>query len=707
MKQTYQSDTEQLEFHERLQRELSSYSVKTIEKDGSVAIHHVKDPYFLVNDIWNVDFLKNIPQFQEMAKNHSKRRRRNMRFEINSATVNLEVKYVWYQKLFKDEWAIGTVFGGQATSLRRLTAFLNEKYSNLPSLLDLNIDQVEREWLFWLEQQGVLTQQTIQHMTYGELINKTPTATFLRVIHSKFLTLTDTREEWEKDRWDVRVLHGKYGINYNKTQTNYYLDFTKIEQVEMRQYFKKYFKQRLLSKNHFSWDTASIYLIYLPRFLSFIFSLEPTWTSLKRLKRSHMGLYIQWLHEYARNNLTQKNANPERYISHALTYTGKCLEDIQRYEYDIAPETPVRLLLFPEDKPKLKKKSIDQIDYIPEFVLEQLFAHIDDLHKEVIPVVWVAFKTGLRISDVLGLTSNCLERINSNYSIVTDIEKTYVQGHRIPIDEDLANILAVLIQQSQENSNQENNPEGFIFVRYRGVRKGRPYYQRWIREQLNTLAKQKNIVDENGKLFHFKTHQFRHTYAVKMLNGGADILTVQELMAHASPEMTLRYAKLLDDTKRKSFEAAFRNKSLHRFNSNGKVQEIKAGEDIPEDILQALWQNHKLNAMENNYGTCHARLSGDCPYMEEAPCLTCGKGGTPCKDLAIGFSDFDIGKYEDHIKRTSRNMELAKQHGREDIVEKGSRNLKRYEEILSKLQEGNVIFGRMERIKRKQGVENG
>lgn len=111
--------------------------------------------------------------------------------------------------------------------------------------------------------------------------------------------------------------------------------------------------------------------------------------------------------------------------------------------------------------------------------------------------------------------------------------------------------------------------------------------------------------------------------------------------------------------------------------------------------------------MENNYGTCHARLSGDCPYMEEAPCLTCGKGGTPCKNLAIGFSDFDIGKYENHIKRTSRNMELAKQHGREDIVEKGSRNLKRYEEILSKLQEGNVIFGRMERIKRKQGVENG
>ncbi|EAG2143561.1 hypothetical protein BED65_15290 [Listeria monocytogenes] len=31
---------------------------------------------------------------------------------------------------------------------------------------------------------------------------------------------------------------------------------------------------------------------------------------------------------------------------------------------------------------------------------------------------------------------------------------------------------------------------------------------------------------------------------------GVDIFTVQELLAHASPEMTMVYAKLLDDTKR-------------------------------------------------------------------------------------------------------------------------------------------------------------
>ncbi|MDF9763493.1 hypothetical protein OKW24_005266 [Peribacillus simplex] len=352
-----------------------------------------------------------------------------------------------------------------------------------------------------------------------------------------------------------------------------------------------------------------------------------------------------------------------------------------------------------------KKKSVDQIDYIPDYVLEQLFIHINDLPKDLIPVVWVAFKTGLRISDVLGLTSSCLVQLNGNYSIETDIEKTYVKGHRVPIDEELANLLAVLIRQSKENSNQDNNPEGFIFIRYRGSRKGKPFSQSWVQLALNTLAKEKNITDENGNLFHFKTHQFRHTYAVKMLNGGADILTVQELLAHASPEMTLRYAKLLDDTKRRAFEAVI-NQGVFSFDLNGEVQEIKAGEDIPIDILDALWQDHKLNAMDNPYGTCHARINGNCPHMEEPPCLTCN-GGSPCKDLAIGFSELDVHKYELLIKTTSKTIDVLKKHGREEIAEKNERNLQRYKGILNTLQEGNIIFGRQKRMKRKQGVTNG
>ena len=114
-----------------------------------------------------------------------------------------------------------------------------------------------------------------------------------------------------------------------------------------------------------------------------------------------------------------------------------------------------------------------------------MFAHINDLHLDVQPIVWVAYKTGLRIGDTLGLTPDSLIRLNGKYWIQTDIEKP-LQNHKLPIDEQLADIVAVLIRNSEELSNDDNNPDKYIFVRYEGSRKGKPYAQTWVREKLTT-----------------------------------------------------------------------------------------------------------------------------------------------------------------------------------------------------------------------------
>lgn len=396
MKYVNQIHYEEIGLHERLQLKLSAYPVKIVNKDSSITLENIKDSYFLVSDRWNIGFFGEIEQFEKVVDTY-KGTNHDVHFGFKSPSVNLEIKFVWYHKLFQDEWTLTTAFSGQVTHLRRVTSFINEKYPTLHSLLDLDIEKVEREWLFWLNNQGIQTKKTSRNIIYGEYTHKTPTANFLRMIYTNFFRLTDIREEWEKDRWDVRILYDRYGVDYNKSKSNYYIDFAKIDQINIRQRVKKYIKVRLLSKSNFSWSTARHYLRHLPVFLSFVFSLEPTWVDLKYLKRTHMEQFIQWLHKYAKNNLKQKNAHPESYVYEALKITGKFLEDIQRYEYDIAPETHVQLLLFPEDKPKLQKKSVDQIDYIPDYVLEQLFIHINELHKDVIPVVWATFKTGLRI----------------------------------------------------------------------------------------------------------------------------------------------------------------------------------------------------------------------------------------------------------------------------------------------------------------------
>ena len=62
-----------------------------------------------------------------------------------------------------------------------------------------------------------------------------------------------------------------------------------------------------------------------------------------------------------------------------------------------------------------------------------------------------------------------------------------------------------------------------------------------------------NRVWTESEIAHLKKHHKytvgKNTFeiddnAIKLLNNGVDIVTVQELLAHASPEMTMKYAKL-------------------------------------------------------------------------------------------------------------------------------------------------------------------
>ncbi|HFJ9421738.1 tyrosine-type recombinase/integrase [Bacillus cereus group sp. Bc252] len=700
----------QSEYWDLITSTLASYEVKEIFNDGTVKRRLVKDDYFLINDIWSVNDIGKIPNFEERFKKY-KGATKELKFATDCFTISQELKFVFYCQLFNDELSFNTVFCNYNVHLRKLIQFLNEKHAQLHSLLDLNIGKAEKEWIWWLDNKGLKTTLSTKNLKYGEYKTKAPQAAFLRKMYEKLYYLTDTREEWEKDKWDARVLNKKYGIPYNTSDTHYYIDFTTIHNDVFKQHVKKYIKTRLLGGKKFSLGTAMNYLRFVPRFLNFISQLEPNWSNLNNLTRKHIENYLEYLHYYAKNNLKYKKTNPKQHIFDSLKCVYTFLQDIQRFEYSIAPVKSTSRLLYSEDYPKLDKKSDDDIDYIPDYVLEQLFMHINDLHPDVQPIVWVAYKTGLRIGDTLGLTQDSLIKLNGKYWIQTDVEKTYVKDHKVPIDEQLADIVAVLIRNSKERSNDDNNPNKYIFVRYSGTRKGRPFIRGWVQGKLNELAVKKNITDETGDIFHFKNHAFRHTYAVKMLNGGADILTVQELLAHASPEMTMRYARLLDDTKRKAFEEVVK-KGVFSFDLNGEIHQVSETQDIPEGIMDMIWKDEKLNALDNPYGTCRARVNGNCPLAVEPPCLT-ANDGKPCFDLAVGMTNFDIKKYELHIESTTKIIEASKEYGRQDMVEANEKNLERYKNIYDTIKNGNVIFGRFERVKRqlegkkRKGVKRG
>ncbi len=65
-----------------------------------------------------------------------------------------------------------------------------------------------------------------------------------------------------------------------------------------------------------------------------------------------------------------------------------------------------------------------------------------------------------------------------------------------------------------------------------------------------------NAAQAAGITEHVSPHVFRHSYATHLLDGGADIRVVQELLGHASVTTTQIYTLITIDKVRESYSMA-------------------------------------------------------------------------------------------------------------------------------------------------------
>ena len=681
---------------DKITETLSKYTEIIINKDRTVSYKDTHTNYFLKNDRWYLGFFGGLEQFKQQIK--YKNYNNNFYFSFNNKNINKEIKFIIYNKLFSGQCLLKTFYNSYSYKIVKLAKFINEKYPNINSLKELDLKKVNIQWIDWLKINNIKIVVEATPLIGEKYSFKSNYSNFLSFIINSFNELTDNREQWLKDKWDVTELE-QYGIKYNKAEAIRHLNFNKINNLDLRENFKNYIKQKLIIGNRFSWSTALTYLKFIPPFINYICELEPSWNDFKNLERHHIEKYLEWLNTYAKNNITRKNANPKQYVIRSISTIKTFLSNIQYMQYDIAPKKDIKILIRSDDIPKVNRYNDSQINYIPDFVLEQLFNNIHNINTDAIPIIYTMYKTGLRISDVLNLKQDCLIKLNNQYWIKSDIRKVYIKNHKIPIDNELANMLALLINNIKLYSDKHTNPENFIFIKYKGAKKGKPYSKEWVQYQLNSLAVKYNIVDESGNIYHFKNHSFRHTYAIKMLNNGADILTVQKLLAHASPEMTMCYAKLLDDTKRKVFDKVIKQ-GVFSFDESNKLKDENNGE-IPSNIIDMLYTNHKLNALDTPYGTCMQRKEGKCKYAKQPPCLTCNNG-SPCRDLCIGAFEGDIDKYNILIDSTKNMIENAKIYNRIEMVNENTELLSLYENIHSKISQGNMIYSRIDKLKKRE-----
>lgn len=606
---------------------------------------------YFENDVWDTN--KN--EMQELMKYNERinRQQHNLSFVGIPDAIKLEAKYWIWWRFSHDTITAHSAFG-VVRVLRKLGAFIEKYHPDIESINSIPYEKYRLHWMNYLQAQGYKTRNGnawcgTYHMFYE----------FMRDFY-------DDRDEFEKDIWDCRKIDG---AATTKTASAYLLNFTEVP-VNFKALAKKYLKYRTTI---YSYSQCRADLIAIRWFFIGIHIQEPEWTDLQNLTREHMERFFSWYR-------AQTIGTKKKYYEY-LTTIRSFLEYIQRAGYYEAPKNSVVCLIFQEDIPRMPKKSEEEIKYIPEEVIRQFDEHIEEIKPErYVPVVIIMRASGWRISDVLNLRyDKCLEHTSKGWYLKGDISKVALRDHRIPITEDIANRIATYAEEVAEKSNSFNNPHKLLFNTFHGQRRGISYTASEVRLAINKCAKKNDIRDMDGKPFHFKNHAFRHTKAVELINNGMNVLHVQKWLAHASPEMTMRYARILDDNMRASWEEIVK-KGLFRIDTDGNAVGINPENAPDEDLIEWEYIKRNLDAVRLPLGYCMKPTKIDC-RMQQNPCLNCHSLCTT--------PDF-IPEFKREIQEIQKVIEIGRSQGRTVWVEKNECLLEQYTKVLKTLEQGKI-----------------
>lgn len=475
--------------------------------------------------------------------------------------------------------------------------------------------------------------------------------------------------ELEKDVWDVRNLPG---VRLHAHRSEFLLDFRKVP-LPFRASVKRYLAYHT---THSSFSTCRYYMQYLPRFLTFLVERSPERTDLVDLTRADIEAYVARLRGSTIRD--GKTATPN-HIHRSMSVVRDFLEYLERTASPQGPTLSVGRLVWPEDAGKPPRRGDASIKYIPESVLAQLDQHIHLLPERVFEAVVLLRASGWRMIDVLNLRyDTCLEKTESGWWLCGDIQKTQVVGHRVPITEEIAAVAQAQQQYAREGVPPEENPERYLFPSRHRLRTGRPMAESLIRNTLNRLARRQDITDDQGRLYSFSPHSFRHTKGVELINNGMSLLHVQKWLAHASPEMTLTYARILDPTMRQAWEKAFSQGAV-RIDTGGQAAPV-APTAFDEEQIEWEHLRHNLDAVRLPNGYCFKPKKVECP-TQAIPCHTCHNFCTTPEFLP---------QFQKMRDETLELIQIGEQAGNVQWVERNQQNLERVTPILELLEQGKL-----------------
>lgn len=567
--------------------------------------------------------------------------------------IKNEMKYFVLKQL-KDNAV--TAYGYSANYLRAMQNLgRSMSFSSYMSLADVNPDELK---------------------TAGEDLSDTEIRVFRQFKGRVIRFIKDfygVRESLDDDKWYALHIPGVKLSAALKRQCPS-MSFTEIP-IYYRNSVKRYMKYLIYRR---SWSFCKELLHYIRYFYKTFYGHGYQDGFQENLARSDIEKYLQWVSEDYEN----KNAT---FRSKAVSFLRNWLDFIQLAEFEMAPKKDVTRLIFDEDIPKRERAAdtYEKIKYIPEPVRNELDAAIDDLEPaEMKPVYILLRETGWRGTDILNLRyDQCLDYVWNSCDeeyvpyLYDEITKTGIPLHKIPIRPEVAEMVSKLIKEAKEKSNDENNPDRYLFNTYEGKCKGLPYSKPAFAAAVNELIARKGIRDESGELYHFKTHSLRHTRAMEYTEQGMPIGIIQQILGHCSLQMTLHYAKVSEDMLYKKWKET-EKLNLFKPESAPPNRKYQHTEDISYEHVRK-----NLDAVKVPFGTCFKPSKIDCKSQTRL-CFECASFCSTKEDLPL---------YDAEISRVKALISIAEKTERTEWVEKNQKYLNNLNSMKERiLKEGTV-----------------
>ena len=288
--------------------------------------------------------------------------------------------------------------------------------------------------------------------------------------------------------------------------------------------YKKGFKAYLQLERSLADNSVEAYLNDLEKLTVFL-EVNDVKGGPDQVELTHLQQFVKWIAE-----LGMTQSSQARIISGIRTFYKFCLLE------DIATKDPSALL----EAPKLTRKLPDVLSFEE---IEKMIAQIDLSNPEGSrnkAIIETLYSCGLRVSEVVNLK---ISQLFLDVGFIRVIGKGNKE-RLVPIGSDAIKYLLIYKNQVRVHQTIIPGEEDFLFLNRRGKRLSRVMIFLIIKELAQKAKLNKNI----------SPHTFRHSFATHLVEGGADLRAVQEMLGHESITTTEIYTHLDREYLRKTLE---------------------------------------------------------------------------------------------------------------------------------------------------------